>query len=207
MTYSLLAHRRRSALELRYGHAMTRDSNNSNGFTLVEMLMILGILGVVFAMAVGMSPTLINNARADSAAISALNAVELARNRAVGERRDFQLVLSTPNNIQVVRIEVPGPATTTVLNTYLDNGQQYMLFTGMPDTPDHFGNASPIAFGSTPTIEFTSDGSLLDSSGDPVNGTIFFGDPARATSARALTIFGTTGLIKVWKWDGRQWTQ
>jgi Tfp pilus assembly protein FimT len=207
MIYSHRARYCQSAPELRYGPAMTRDSNNSKGFTLVEMLMILGILGVVFAMAVGMSPTLINSARSDSAAISALNAVELARNRAVGERRDFQVIFTAPNSIQVVRIEVPGPATTTVLNTFLDNGQQFYLFTGMPDTPDHFGNASSIAFGVTPTIEFTSDGSLLDSNGDPVNGTIFFGDPVRATSARALTIFGTTGLIKVWKWDGTQWTQ
>jgi prepilin-type N-terminal cleavage/methylation domain-containing protein len=186
---------------------MTRDSNNSKGFTLVEMLMVLGILGVVFAMAVGMTPSIVNNARSDSATVSALNAVELARNRAVGERRDFQVIFTAPNSIKIVRIEVPGPATTTVLNTFLDNGQQFVKFTGMPDTPDNFGNASAIAFGVTPTIEFTSDGSLLDSSGDPVNGTIFFGDPTRVTSARALTIFGTTGLIKAWKWDGSQWTQ
>lgn len=183
------------------------DSNHANGFTLVEMLMILGIIGVIFAMAVGIMPSLVNSARSDSATVSALNAVELARNRAVGERRDFRVILTSPNQIQVVRIEVPGPATTTVLNTYLDNGQQFYLFTGVPDTPDRFGNSNPIAFGTTPTIEFTSDGSLLDSSGDPVNGTIFFGDPARVTSARALTIFGTTGLIKSWKWDGSQWTQ
>ena len=186
---------------------MTRDSNNSNGFTLVEMLMILGIMGVLFAMAVGIMPSLINSSRSDSATVSALNAVELARNRAVGERRDFRLVLTAPNSIQIVRIEVPGPATTTVLNTYLDNGEQFYQFTGLPDTPDRFGNASAIAFGVTPTIEFTSDGSLLDSNGDVVNGTIFFGDPTRVNSARALTIFGSTGLIKTWKWDGRQWTQ
>jgi prepilin-type N-terminal cleavage/methylation domain-containing protein len=186
---------------------MTRVQNDSRGFTLVEMLMTLAVLGTVLAMAVGVMPSLVNSARMDSATTSALNAVELARNRAVGERRDFRVVFTSPNSIQVVRLEVPGPATTTVLNTYLDNGQQFSLFTGVPDTPDTFGNASAIAFGTTPTIEFTSDGSLLDSSGDPVNGTVFFGDPKTVNSARALTIFGSTGLIKAWKWDGAKWTQ
>jgi Tfp pilus assembly protein FimT len=169
--------------------------------------MILGVLSVVFAMAVGITPSFVNSARSDSAVVSALKAVELARNRAVGERRDFQVIFTSPNQLQVVRIEVPGPATTTVLNTYLDNGQQFYLFTGVPDTPDRFGNATAIAFGTTPTIEFTSDGALLDSNGDPVNGTVFFGDPVRSSSARALTIFGVSGLIKMWKWDGTRWTQ
>ena len=186
---------------------MTKFPGDASGFTLVEMLMVIAVLGVVLAMAVGITPSLINSTKSDSALVSAINAVELARNRAVGERREFQLVFTAPNRIQVIRIEVPGPATTTVADTFLDNGQQYVKFTGVGDTPDAFGNASAIDFGATPTIRFTSDGSLLDSSGDPINGSVFFGDPARATSARAITIFGATGLIHAWKWDGRQWTE
>ena len=184
---------------------MTNDRGNTSGFTLVEMLMTLAVLGVVCAMAVGMTASLINSSKADSAVISAITAVELARDRAIGERRDFRLVFTAPNAIQIVRIEVPGPATTVVMNTVLDSGLTYMKFTGVPDTPDAFGAASAIAFGVTPTIEFTSDGSLLDSSGDPINGTVFFGDGVRASSARALTIFGATGLVHGWKWDGIRW--
>jgi prepilin-type N-terminal cleavage/methylation domain-containing protein len=186
---------------------MTKFPGRDSGFTLVEMLMVVAVLGVVFAMAVGLTPSLVNSTRSDSSLVSTINAVELARNRAIGERREFQLVFTPPNIIQVIRIDVPGPGTTTVLNTFLDNGQQYVKFTGVADTPDAFGNASAIDFGLTPTIRFTSDGSLLDSSGDPINGSVFFGDPARTTSARAITIFGATGLIHAWKYDGRQWTE
>lgn len=182
-------------------------SNNDHGVTLVEMLMVLAVIGVTFAMAIGISTSMVNNAKSDSAAVAAVNAVEVARNRAIGERREFQLIFTAPNQIQIARIEVPGPATTTVLSTYLDNGQQYVKFSGMPDTPDAFGNSTAIYFGITPTIFFTSDGSLLDSNGDPVNGSVFFGDPTRAGSARAMTIFGATGLVHVWKWDGTKWTQ
>ena len=42
--------------------------------------------------------------------------------------------------------------------------------------PDAFGHTGAIAFGSTPTIRFTSDGSLIDSSGDVLNGTVYVGD-------------------------------
>src|SRR5205085_7848911 len=119
---------------------MTKFPGDARGFTLVEMLMVLAVLGVVFAMATGITPSLINSTKSDSALVSAINAVELARNRSVGERREFQVVFTAPNQIQVIRIEVPT-GTTTVLSTFLDNGQQYAKFTGVPATPDAFQSA------------------------------------------------------------------
>ena len=69
-----------------------------------------------------------------------------------------------------------------------------------------FGHTGAIAFGSTPTIRFTSDGSLIDSSGDVLNGTLLLGVPNdKHASARAVTIFGATGLIRSWKWNGTAW--
>ena len=183
---------------------MTIRLSNTKGFTLVEMLMTVAVLGVVCAMAVGMTASMVNSAKSDSALTSIISAVELARDRAIGERRDFLLTFTTPNQIQVARIEQPTLTQTVVLKTYLENGMTYVKFTGIPDTPDVFGASSAIAFNS-PTIEFTSDGSLIDASGDPINGTVFFGDPVRASSARALTIFGATGLVHGWKWDGIRW--
>jgi prepilin-type N-terminal cleavage/methylation domain-containing protein len=182
---------------------MTTRSGSSRGFTLVEMLMVIAVISTVLAMAIGILPSFVASAKSDSSVTAAMSAVELARDRSIGERRDFLLTFTTPNKIQVDRIELTGPVTN-VLKTVLDNGLTYMKFTGLPDTPDAFGGSGAIAFNS-PTIEFTSDGSLLDSSGDPINGTVFFGDPARSSSARAITIFGATGLVTVWKWDGRQW--
>ena len=54
---------------------------------------------------------------------------------------------------------------------------------------------------------FTSDGSLIDSAGDIVNGTIFVAMPNQVDTARAVTIFGVTGLTRAWKWRGRKWME
>jgi hypothetical protein len=54
---------------------------------------------------------------------------------------------------------------------------------------------------------FTSDGSLVDSNGDISNGSIFMGIPNRPDTARAVTIFGVTGLTRSWKWRGSQWLE
>ena len=43
------------------------------------------------------------------------------------------------------------------------------------DTPDQFGNSSPIDFGSATSLTFRPNGILVDNAGNPVNGTVFIG--------------------------------
>jgi prepilin-type N-terminal cleavage/methylation domain-containing protein len=176
------------------------------GMSMMEMVIVLALISVVCASAIGVTADFLRQAKADSTLLAALNGIQIARNRAVGERRYFQVSFLTPNRIQVTRIETTG-ATTAISDTYLENGQSYQLFAGLPDTPDRFGKASAVDFGTTPTIRFTSDASLLDASGDVVNGTVFFGETGKPSTARAITIFGGTGLIRTWKWNGLAWIQ
>jgi hypothetical protein len=77
----------------------------------------------------------------------------------------------------------------------------------VPDTPDAFGMASATAFGSLTPPTFTTDGSLINSTGDVINGTLFIGVQGDPLSARAVTIFGPTGAMRLWKWDGRAWVE
>jgi hypothetical protein len=81
----------------------------------------------------------------------------------------------------------------------------------VPDTPDRFGGADPppaaIAFGASVTRMFTSEGTLIDSNGDPINGTVFMSVPGTANSSRAITIFGITGLMRAWRWNGSAWVE
>ena len=78
------------------------------------------------------------------------------------------------------------------------------------DTPDGFATGPPaqpgaVAFGALATRTFTSQGTLVDANGDILNGTLFLAIPNQQNSARAITVFGTTALLRYWRWDGSKW--
>jgi hypothetical protein len=136
-----------------------------------------------------------------------MSELRVAREQAIAQRRTVQVVFAAPNRLVVRRVEVPGPGTTVLSDVRLDEGMAFQLFQGIPDTPDAFGRASATSFGTATTLAFTSEGSFVDQNGDPVNGTAFLGRPNQPTSARAVTVFGPTALVRNWRWNGSQWTR
>lgn len=190
---------------------MNRPRHES-GFTLIELLITVGIVGVLMVGATVVMPNLVKQSRADGATAQVLNTLRLARDRAIGERRNLDLVFTAPNRIQVVREEIGGSPNTTIVDVSLENRLEFLYVSGMGDTPEAFGlTNTPIAFGpvvgTVPTIMFTSEGTLVDSSGDTINGTLFLGTPGDRNSARAITFFGPTALLKAYRWDGSKWTE
>ena len=181
------------------------------GFSLIEVLLTLGIAGVLAAMAVPVSSQYIKWAKSDSTAESTLRIIASGRDRAVAERRNIELTFVMPNIVRLERENIDASGNTTSktieLEVMLDNGQQFLKFTGVPDTPDAFGNSGAITFGGTAPYMFASDGTLVDSSGDVVNGTIFVGTPNQKETARAITVFGASGLLRSWKWRGSSWAK
>jgi prepilin-type N-terminal cleavage/methylation domain-containing protein len=191
---------------------MRRNKNaGSEGFSLLELLTTLAVIGVIAAMAVPITESFVRSTRADSAVSAAMNAVDIAHDRAVSERRNFLLEFVNPNRIRILRQEINAAGvitgTTQVDEFTLEGGQAFVRFAGMPDTPDAFGGASATTFSGTMPVMFTSDGSLVDMNGDVVNGTIFVGVPSQPQTARAVTIFGVTGLTRTWKWRGNKWME
>jgi len=180
---------------------------DQHGFTLLEAVVVLGITMVLAVVAVPVSTRMVNNARGDTAQVMALSFMESARNRAVAERRNIELVFDEPSAMQMVRIEVPSGDRTTVGELVLEGNQEFLLVDGVPDTPDAFGDAAAITFTGTTPVMFTSDGSLIDSAGDVTNGSIFIARRGEPDTARAITISGVTGMLRSWKWRGSEWQQ
>lgn len=177
------------------------------GYSLVEVMIVVCLAAIVAGMAVPIAGAFLHQRKADSGVVAALTAVTAARDRAVAERRNIQLTFVDPNRIRLSRVEVPGGALTTVQEFTLDNGMHFLKFDGLPDTPDKFGAASATAFSGAAPVMFSSDGSLVDANGDVVNGSIFVGLPQQADSARAVTVFGATGMTRAWKWRGSKWME
>lgn len=177
------------------------------GFTLTEMLVVVALLAIGFAVAIPVTMDAVTRAKNDSSVVVAHTFIDAARDRAVAERRNVELTFIAPNRIVMERIEVPSGIKTVVGELRLEGAQEFRKFPGVPDTPDAFGASAAIDFTGTMPVMFTSDGSLIDSAGDVTNGTIFLGVPDRPETARAVTVFGVTGMLRTWKWRGIEWYQ
>jgi type II secretory pathway pseudopilin PulG len=186
-----------------HAHRLARD----DGWTLIETMFVMLIIGTVAATTVMVMPRAVTIAKADSTVKHLESVLRRAREQSISQRRNVRVVFNAPNTVQVLRVEVTNPVTTTPLSeTILENGAEFRLFAGIGDTPDAFGNATAIAFGTATSVQFTSEGTFVDQVGDEINGTVFIGVPNQPDTARAVSIFGPTALIRSWNWDGRSWT-
>ena len=179
----------------------------AEGFSLIEMMLVVAVGIILAAMAIPVSSNFISTTKADASVTATLDALTTARDRSVAERRNFEVAFTGNNHIQITRDEVTsnGGGQTLISDTQLENGQQFVKFAGLPDTPDGFGNSTAIYFSGPGPWMFTSDGSFIDSNGDVSNGTIQLGVPNQTMTARAVTIYGATGLIRSWNWRGSKW--
>jgi hypothetical protein len=177
---------------------------------MVELMLAIAIGMIVVGMAMGGVPGMVKTSRADGGLATAAAGLRAARELSVSSRRNVQLTFAT-NPIMNTRVEYCAspctPTTTLVRTTTLEGRAELRLTTGVPDTPDAFGMASATAFGALTPPMFTTDGSFVNSQGDVLNGTLFIGVQGDPLSARAITIFGPTGAMRLWKWDGRAWVE
>jgi hypothetical protein len=167
-------------------------------------MLTIGIIGTVSAIAVMQFGSVQQSIKGDGVMRIVLAQMNTARELSISERRNMQLHFLGPNGLQIVRQDVPS-GTTVVGSVSFESGAQYHIEAGLPDTPDQFGRTQAIDFGSATAVMFSSDGTLIDQTGKPVNGTIFVGLPGQPLSSRAITILGATGRVRAYRWNGIKW--
>jgi type II secretory pathway pseudopilin PulG len=194
-----------------------------HGFTMTELMLAVAIGMIVMGMAMGGVTGMIKNTRADGGLSLAASGLRAAREMAISSRRNVRVIFTT-NTIINTRVEYCSPCTpplpnlTTVRTTTLEGRVIFREPLGItPDTDDAFGKAatSGINLGagtctsasSAACPMFTTDGSFVNSNGDVLNGTIFLGVLNEVITTRAISIFGPTGAMRLWKWDGRAWVE
>lgn len=184
------------------------DIRSSRGVGLVELLVVVALIGTISAVAVMVTPATLIGMRADSGLTQLKDAMLRARNRAVAERRDMAVVFVAPNVIRIVRLPAaPGLQPQQVDEIALEYNLEFHLVPGLPDTPDGFGNAAPVDFGGVNQMVFRAEGIFTDGNPnlDPLNGTVFIAVRDDPLSARAATIFGSSALVRGFRWTGSQW--
>ena len=169
----------------------------------------LAIVGILSTMAVAQIGQAVPQMKADGAMRVVMSQLNTARELAISQRRYIQVRFLAPNQIRIIRTDVDTSGTvtgTTTLSTVTFEGAvTYNKLGGIIDTPDGFGLASAIDFGAAATIQFATDGQLISETGSPLNGSVVLATPNNVNSSRAVTVFGSTGRVRAYRWNGRAW--
>ena len=174
------------------------------GFSIVEILMVVALMGVLMSIVLIQAGASIPVLKGDGAMRVILAQMRTARDLSVAQRRYMRVTFTLPNEIAIIREEVPGPATTVMATTPLEGDVQFLI-SASRDTGDGFGMSRPIDFGAATSIKFAPDGTLVNQVGQTINGSAFLAIPGAPRSARAITVMGSTGRIRAWRWDGLNW--
>lgn len=194
-----------------------RGVRSDDGYSLIEMLLVTGLISVVGGMAVLQMQQTRNYVRGDAAMRVIQAQLSQAREQAITQRRYMRIVFDVPNSsVSIIREDTI--VTTTTLATIPFEVGTFSLVTGVPDTPDAFGNSTATSFtssngtfsssiGSTSVAKFAPDGTLVDWNGAATNGTVFSSVSGIAGTSRAVTILGSTGRVRSYRWNGTAWVK
>lgn len=187
------------------------SGNREHGFSMIELMIAATIILIVSVIAVTSLRPNLQQARVDAAMRQVIDTFRQAREFSIANRRYVQISFPANNQIQATQMNTLTPGAgpvNTVLTTVTLAGPLVFNLDGMPDTPDGYGNGGPIVFegilnGPVGGMLFQSDGELLDGQTLlPINGSVFMGMPGQQSTARAVTVLGTTGRVRGWKSNG-----
>ena len=191
--------------------AKSKAAGGQRGFSLIEMMVAVMIILIVSAIAVTSLKPNVQQARLDAAMREVLDTFRQAREYSIENRRYVQISFPANNQMQITQMDTLTPGAggvNPVLTTVTLAPPLVFNLDGMPDTPDGYGNAGPLVFegivnGPVGGMVFQSDGEFLDGTTFlPINGSVFLGMPGQQSTARAVTILGTTGRVRGWKSAG-----
>jgi prepilin-type N-terminal cleavage/methylation domain-containing protein len=175
------------------------------GFSLIEVVIALAIILVGSSVAIVQLRSSMAIMDADKAINLVSGQLRYARQIAVDQRRNVFVEFVGDDELRITRLD-PASATTVMAEVSLPGGFTFGKPSGVGDTPDAYGDALPIYFNMSTNGIFQADGSFVDNTGLPANGSVFtMGN--NAGSARALTLAGATGRTKVYWLQGTTWIE
>jgi hypothetical protein len=174
------------------------------------------------AMAVMQARSTRNAVKGDGAMRVVMAQMNQARELAITQRRYMRVTFDMATNQVTIIREDSSTATTPFPSVPFEGGVTYMTVTGVGDTPDGFvtgTTATPpnatvfisssgtfASLTSTTTVaKFSPDGTLVDWNGRTANGSVFLAIPNLGVSARAVTVLGSTGRVRGYRWNGQIW--
>src|SRR3984957_1790101 len=141
-------------------HRGDRDRSGERGFSMTELSVAIGIILIIFGMAIAAFQPAIQAAKYDAGMRQVLDQLRQAREYSLANRRYVQVtfpIVPTANGpeYQVVITELNslsaggGAVNPVVSATPIQFPEQFYVYPGYVDTPDAYGNSGAIVFGGT----------------------------------------------------------
>lgn len=199
-----------SVVTLRNRTTNIRPRCSESGFSLLEILIVVGLLLIIGGIFVPTINTALRNTTVGNAYDTTLMTIRQAREVAVTQRRVYVVTFTDPDQISVA----PLTAATDALNITLSlpRGIRFSAENGIPNTvsttPDGLGTGPStgaicfdvgVASTGTNTIYFWPDGSSRDQDGNMNSGVVYIARPGEVLSSRAITVWGASGRIRGWR--------
>jgi type II secretory pathway pseudopilin PulG len=196
---------------------MRKENRNELGFTLLETTIVVAIMMILIGIAVIQSFGSLTSYQVNSAEDLVVSQLRVARQLAISNRRVVQVWIdSSPESDGRYHVKYqvqPAPQTNEVagpvVSVPMPGSVQFIVETGVPDTPMKFGNSAPVYIGNPPVsggpaiMQFNSTGTFTDNTGITLlYGTVFMGILNEPVSARAVTIMGGTGRVRGYSYAG-----
>jgi prepilin-type N-terminal cleavage/methylation domain-containing protein len=188
--------------------AVRAPLRSEHGYTLVEMMVALLVIAILGGMAAFQLGTSRQSMLADGAMRSLLGQLNYARELAIAQRRLVEVEFDTENNRLRLQRQDPGGAMTLLREVGFEGAVTY----GFPsdvalDTEEGFGIGEPVVFDDADRMLFNTEGMFVNEQGSTMNGTVYLLIPGLPGTYRAITVFGSTGRIRAYRWTGDKWTR
>ena len=187
-------------------------NRSQKGFSTIELLIVAALVVVLTGISVFMLSPQRRAYRSEDAAAQAANFLRDAYQRALSQRQTFRVQIDRANKlIQIIdENKLPVGDEREVRRDVLMDEVNFdpPVFDGTPvAVPAAPYNYPAATFASNVwTARFRSDGSVVDTNGNVMSATLFFSPTASQNIdkrlVRAVTLFGPSGSVRVWKYDG-----
>lgn len=211
-----------------------RIGSNERGHSLLELLIVVSLIVILTAIAIFALNGNKAAYKADDQSIKILDFIREANSRALTYRETTRLEIDTTDN-EIRIIDENSNTTTTddkevramplekVVDVVVDktpsgitvpNPPNYTAATYATDTIGHLEGSTTVTGHRVWSIRFKSDGTVINNSNAVTSSTLFIYPPLSASTldtpkntklVRAITIFGGSVGVKLWKYNGSAW--